>query len=329
MSQEDAFLQAILQDPDDVALRLVYADWLEERGDPKGEFIRLQCDAEQVADDELRAARLARAGALQAAHEAEWLGRLRGRVQGWTFRRGFIEDVTLGAAAFLDHADELFAASPIRRVRLRDAHTVVERLALCPHLARLVGLDLSDNRLGDAEAEVLAESPYLDSLQSLDLALNGIGLSGARALARGEHWGRLRELRLAHNHIADLGAYALAASSGFPSLTTLDLSFCGIGPPGVKDLAGSRHLAGLEVLDLSSNAIGDAGVRALAASRHLTGLSVLRLRANGIGGLGAWALIEATAAFPNLTLLDLSDNAIASGQQNALRERFGDAVCRF
>jgi len=43
MSQENAFLQAILDDPDNDDLRLVYADWLEERGDPRGEFIRLQC----------------------------------------------------------------------------------------------------------------------------------------------------------------------------------------------------------------------------------------------------------------------------------------------
>lgn len=40
---EAAFLQVILETPDDMAPRLMYADWLEERNDPRGEFIRVQC----------------------------------------------------------------------------------------------------------------------------------------------------------------------------------------------------------------------------------------------------------------------------------------------
>src|SRR5437763_16176767 len=41
MSDDDAFLQAIREDPHDPARRLVYADWLEERGDRRAEFLRL------------------------------------------------------------------------------------------------------------------------------------------------------------------------------------------------------------------------------------------------------------------------------------------------
>ena len=43
MTHDDAFLQAIIECPDDDAPRLIYADWLDERGDPRGEFIRVQC----------------------------------------------------------------------------------------------------------------------------------------------------------------------------------------------------------------------------------------------------------------------------------------------
>jgi uncharacterized protein (TIGR02996 family) len=43
MSEESAFLRAIREEPDDDAPRLVYADWLEERGDPRGEYLRLWC----------------------------------------------------------------------------------------------------------------------------------------------------------------------------------------------------------------------------------------------------------------------------------------------
>jgi carbon storage regulator len=41
--EERAFVQAVQGNPDDEGLRLVFADWLEERGDPLGELLRIQC----------------------------------------------------------------------------------------------------------------------------------------------------------------------------------------------------------------------------------------------------------------------------------------------
>jgi uncharacterized protein (TIGR02996 family) len=41
MDQEQAFLQAMVEQPRDLALRLIFADWLEEQGDPRGELLRL------------------------------------------------------------------------------------------------------------------------------------------------------------------------------------------------------------------------------------------------------------------------------------------------
>jgi uncharacterized protein (TIGR02996 family) len=41
MHEEEAFFQAIQEHPEDTALRLVFADWLEERGDPRAELLRL------------------------------------------------------------------------------------------------------------------------------------------------------------------------------------------------------------------------------------------------------------------------------------------------
>jgi uncharacterized protein (TIGR02996 family) len=47
MGDERAFLTAILERPDDDARKLVYADWLEERGDPRAEYIRLMMKIRQ------------------------------------------------------------------------------------------------------------------------------------------------------------------------------------------------------------------------------------------------------------------------------------------
>jgi uncharacterized protein (TIGR02996 family) len=42
MNDEQGFLDAIKANPDDDVSRLVYADWLDERGDVRGEFLRLE-----------------------------------------------------------------------------------------------------------------------------------------------------------------------------------------------------------------------------------------------------------------------------------------------
>lgn len=48
MSDADPFLEAIWANPDDDLPRLVYADWLEERGESTyAEFIRLDCMLER------------------------------------------------------------------------------------------------------------------------------------------------------------------------------------------------------------------------------------------------------------------------------------------
>lgn len=52
MNQEDAFIQAILQDPDDDASRLVYADWLEEQGSPRSDVIRERCRIAGLPDSD-------------------------------------------------------------------------------------------------------------------------------------------------------------------------------------------------------------------------------------------------------------------------------------
>jgi uncharacterized protein (TIGR02996 family) len=52
MNEESAFLRAIAEDPNDEGTRLVFADWLEERGDPRAEFIRLDCAVRRMTGRE-------------------------------------------------------------------------------------------------------------------------------------------------------------------------------------------------------------------------------------------------------------------------------------
>jgi uncharacterized protein (TIGR02996 family) len=63
---EKAFLLGMLEQPDDPVPRLVFADWLEERGDPRGELLRLTHALTQTIDCPDRRAREARLRALLA-----------------------------------------------------------------------------------------------------------------------------------------------------------------------------------------------------------------------------------------------------------------------
>jgi uncharacterized protein (TIGR02996 family) len=75
---DDEFLRAIEQQPTERTARLVYADWLDERDDPRGALIRIEEEMRQVpvfADRfwELKPRR----NELRAVAGAEWCGRMR------------------------------------------------------------------------------------------------------------------------------------------------------------------------------------------------------------------------------------------------------------
>src|SRR5438093_654057 len=84
-----AFLAAIRNQPDDDLPRLVYADYLDERGDPRGEFIRLQIERPALpADDSRRYELAAREHELLRAHEDQWRGPPPANVTPSEFRLG-------------------------------------------------------------------------------------------------------------------------------------------------------------------------------------------------------------------------------------------------
>src|SRR5262245_44393164 len=103
MNQEAALLAAILDDPDSDLPRLIYADWCEEQGSPRAEFIRLQCELDRTSVHRDKSALRAfarkcrRSQELLTQHGTTWLAPLE-RVFGPTkfhafFRRGFVETV--------------------------------------------------------------------------------------------------------------------------------------------------------------------------------------------------------------------------------------------
>jgi uncharacterized protein (TIGR02996 family) len=77
MSDEHAFLNAILANPKDDAPRLVYADWLDERGDDlasqKADFLRLTCRLLNVPAGPRRSLLSAQTRGKAASFDPDWL----------------------------------------------------------------------------------------------------------------------------------------------------------------------------------------------------------------------------------------------------------------
>jgi uncharacterized protein (TIGR02996 family) len=75
--EEEAFLKGIRRKPADTLIRLVYADWLDERGeDRRAEYLRVLCRwlTEESADREV----IERERELRAGLGRGWLARIRG-----------------------------------------------------------------------------------------------------------------------------------------------------------------------------------------------------------------------------------------------------------
>jgi uncharacterized protein (TIGR02996 family) len=217
MTYQDPLLCAILDDPDDDSLRLAYADALEERGNPRGEFIRIQCALVwTAADDPSRPCLEQREKQLLSAYEVDWVRPLAHLVDAWEFCRGFIEKVTMRPGACW--ADVLQLA-PVRHIHFyQRAHATLQEvraLAKSAALKRLITLKLNTDRgIRDDSVAVLAGCSYLAGLIGLDLSDNWIHNEGARVLADSPYLSRLHMLRLEHNLIGREGKHALRAAFG-------------------------------------------------------------------------------------------------------------------
>src|SRR5262249_37183185 len=84
--RESELLAAVYASPSDDGPRSVYADWLLERNDPRGEFIALQLASESR---QLTKKERARQQELLVAHRREWLGPLATLPIRIGFDRGF------------------------------------------------------------------------------------------------------------------------------------------------------------------------------------------------------------------------------------------------
>jgi uncharacterized protein (TIGR02996 family) len=345
---EDELLAAILAAPDDDAPRLVLADWLSERGDPRGEQIAVEVALARAAPDAPDRGRLAeRAAELRTSIGKPTIDGLAVELRS---TRGMIEHASLALEALLARERDLFAVAPLlRSVEV----TGVDESGLAALLARawfprLRSLEMSWHVPGAAVIAV-ARSPAARGLERISIHHAGLPISAFTALGASEHLAGLRELDLSLSGATDEAVVALLAPGALPSLATLGLTNNRIGTVGCQAIAG--YVAPLQRLHVGWNRLGHRGVSAIAGSPFRRGLAyldldhvqtgergcaaladaglqleTLSLQKSKIDDAGARRLLHSRSLTTSLRVLDLTGNNLSTDVVAELRARFGARV---
>lgn len=207
MSSERELFDAVVDAPDDKAPRDAFAAWAKTNDPPRAEFIHAQYDevARRKAGKSDWTTPRRQAQALEKQHGRRWAGPIANMCSKYVFYRGFVEQLTIGAAEFLDHADKLYARAPVRHLSLTGVAAVAPRLFNSPHLDRIVSLSLQRNKLDDPQLGLLAASAHLGKLRWLDIGFNKLSKHGYELLIASSGLGALEYVNTVGNPGGDLG----------------------------------------------------------------------------------------------------------------------------
>ena len=278
MTTEAALVAAIAAAPDDDAPRLVFADWLAERGDLRGELIHLQvARAAMRAGDERAKPTQARIDEFLEAHRTAWLGKLallaRQGIQ-FSFDRGMIGVVMARLGVLAKHAAGIVGAAPL----VDTVNLVLDRV--------------------DRDLALLAPTPLPPRIRALTIAGGQASrVTGWEALA-------LPALRKLFVGTVAFGPDELGAALAAPNLTSLHFDRCRFNKGSVEAFAritGPLHSLGLQAAHL--------GPRLGEIAGRFHALVEVSLAGNELGGAGLTHLLP---ALRNINHLDLRGNALTA-----------------
>lgn len=322
MTDELRLLEAIVAAPADDAPRLVYADWLQSRGDPRGELVLLQCQLAAAPDDDRRRNIKIAENKLLAAHQAAWLQPLYDALPKppphvkyeFELVRGFVEEAKITVTC-LPRLARLFEHAPLlRRLRITPAgfsDSLIQQPRLggalaAPELERLTALELSLPGGGNAVAEAVAAAATLRNLRELTIAASVWGEqvryfdakpedvvlddAGAAALANSPHLAGLEHLILDSNRLTHAGITSIAHAAW--RLRSLDLGTNAIDAEGFAAALAGPALRGLEVLRLAGSVVAPRDLTAIAGGKLLSQLRELDLERCSLGAPGTAVLCK-------------------------------------
>lgn len=344
----EGLLPKILEKPGDDQLRLVYADWLAEQGDPRGELIAIQIRRAQEEQGGKQAPAL-RQRELQL-WESEpiaklfkgWLGfewapvlldegvtvaRGQGQhgAEALWFRRGFVDGISVQATK-LSELTGLMTQEPVEQLSLYTSGPPDgARIAALPGLSRVRKLSLMPLRAIQPDGlSLLLESRELRKLESLELVGQSMLEVGALLLAaRGpEVLPALEELTVIDDALTATALSALRSTRWFRRLKALKLEAVALRPAAITALADGPEVE-WESLALERDGLGANDVLPLFRSKALAKVKRLSLAKNNLSNVAA---LLATPLLSTLQQLSLNGNPLTESARQVLRARLNDKV---
>ncbi len=233
----ERLLGAVVSNADDLESKLVFADWLVERGDPRGEFILVQCALGRPLQGAKGTARRrhlfeadppelkAREAKLLKTWAKTWLLPIRPFIRTWRWDAGFVSAIVADTTKFLEGRELIFATTPLTEVELTA---------------------MKGGQLGS-----ISEHPTSARLRRLNLGFQKLDAAALEALGS-LNWAGVRSLRLAGNRFGVGGAVVLAKAA-LPSLDTLELNDSDLDDACVEALVEAPFFARLRSLELGWN----------------------------------------------------------------------------
>jgi uncharacterized protein (TIGR02996 family) len=342
-SMRDALESALVENPDDLANHMAYADYLTEQGDALGEFIRIQLALEDEKKDAAERKRLkTQETKLRKKHQAAWLGELGDVIidpkphpehdfqtlkAKYTFRRGWLDTLHLSSYGVEDV--RALARSPAIRL-LRHLQLDNDRFEEVGEYKP--GDDLPEDGydpqlwplarspyLGNVRTFILGEYPTPDEEEEADDGAISCHTEGAAAAAIVKLMPKLEELHLlAH----EVNAGEIFSLRTLPNLRVLALYHNHSYP--LARLAKNPAMRKLDKLLCHPHALDDEDayirlpeLRAIARSKELVSLKHLQLRLSDMGDKGAKEVVE-SGLLKRLEVLDLRHGCITDKGAQAL-----------
>lgn len=331
-SERECLLAAVAANPDADLPRLVYADWLEERGEAvRAHFIRLQVAEWRDPEPWELSAAPRPSSVLADGYRHEWLSALPANQRPWVrFERGFAETLSspkmrTGFLRLLERPHGELAT--VRRAELypgaRPRAGDTERVATSPGLARLRELVAVAGGSEGLNTARIAASPRLTNLASL--TLTGPGYRSLPVPAP-ESLG-LRRLVMSADLLVPAGP-----PPTFPILTDLELTARVLNLSALRPLLRGElapnlsrlwlHIPGVPARQLVAD-LDLPNLRHLALGNHgpevaeVVRLGPLAPRLKGLSFAGprfplaTFARLVESPTLPNLTRLDMLTNCAA------------------
>lgn len=341
------WLEKIIANPDDDALRLEYAQWLTSQGDILGEFVECEVLQSQIDDThpeyysrEWRRARL----------RSERYDGSRTRTESWTAPartctyfgstdRGLLENLLVkDVDDFRRRERELLSAIPLlRNLHLSSVGTtdLFRNLARCKIASQIRSLDLYDCDVSQDSFAVLQQEDKFPNLQTLHCGASRLDCNGLRQFLATGVKKRLESLELPACKLTDAQGKEvteidfsespykpLFENTGLAAIRNVSMSDPIFDERHADQLAHSSLLQRLMELDLSGCPVGGNWMSIASKANYRLPLRRLAFDQSNLGGQYALDF----SAFPNLSDLNVDSSQVTATSLDQLLQTIPEGL---